>query len=71
MRIYIYILVRGASICAGRTAERNRLKDRKKERTSRVVPWPSQDTVLFQGLCARINPILCEHGLCLAPHSAP
>ena len=28
--------------------------------------WPSQDILLFQGLCSRINTYLCEHHLCLA-----
>jgi len=35
-----------------------------------TLVWPIQDTVLFLGLCARINTILCAPTLCLGtpPH---
>ena len=34
-----------------------------------VTPWPLQDILLLQELCARINDILCKYSLCLGTPS--
>jgi len=71
--IFLILVILGPAHCSRRPVPRTSTPRATYPRTTRPRPgtWPIQDIVLWLGLCARINTIICAPTICLStpPHT--